>query len=303
MGKMATNGISSPRAAASKVLFRIGGRLGALVAGLVSFSFFTLAAAQQNTTTNGTKPGTLGNGNVDFVPTPSNDTTTVDDVNWITRPFNFTSYRQAGDAIRSGTRRQCFGNLSLALGSIGPIASASSSGASGALTLLPTPGALIGAPAKELWIMYKLVPIAGVLSMLLSLGGNIVPNTAGEYELEGYNYGSVIGTASGRDDDVDASILSVKHVDPTTFAQVVKARAENPLGSNKRTIVAIGILFQLFWIAIIIFSCWFTEVGAICRLVVPGMYLPSTARTLDNGGHILTTPSCCRAGDGCWLGT
>lgn len=176
-----------------------------LVAGLESFSFFTLATAQQNATTTGPKPGTLGNGNVDFVPTPSNDTITVDDVNWITRPFNFTSYRQAGDAIRSGTTRQCFGNLSLALGSIGPISSASSSGASGALTLLPTAGALIGAPAKELWILYKLVPLAGVLSMLLSLGGNIVPNTAGEYELEGYNYGGVIGTASGRDDDVASS--------------------------------------------------------------------------------------------------
>ncbi|KAK1835009.1 hypothetical protein QBC39DRAFT_299898 [Podospora conica] len=182
----------------------------------------------------------------------------------MTRPFNFTSYRQAGIAIRSAsTKRQCFGNLSLALGSIGPIASASSSGASGAMTLLPTAGALIGAPAKELWILYKLVPIAGVLSMLLSLGGNIVPNTAGEYELEGYNYGGVIATAGGKDDDVDASILSVKHVDPATFAQVVKARAENPLGSNKRTTVTIGVLFQLFWIVVIIFSCWFTGVGAV----------------------------------------
>ncbi|KAK0741470.1 hypothetical protein B0T18DRAFT_231385 [Schizothecium vesticola] len=145
--KMGIGGLSSPRAAASTVLFRIGERLGVVVAGLVSFSFFGLAAAQGNTTT-GTKPGTLGNGNVDFVPTPSNDRTTIDDVNWMTRQFNFTSYRQAGDAIRSGTRRECFGNLSLALGSIGPIASVSSSGASGALTLLPTAGALIGGPGQ-----------------------------------------------------------------------------------------------------------------------------------------------------------
>jgi hypothetical protein len=36
------------------------------------------------------------------------------------------------------------------------------------------------------------VQAAGVLSILLSLGGNIVPNTAGEYKLEGYNYGGII---------------------------------------------------------------------------------------------------------------
>lgn len=77
--RMGVGGISSPRAAASTVLFRIGERLGVVMAGLVSFSFFGLTAAQENTTT-GTKPGTLGNGNVNFVPTPSKDSGTIDDV-------------------------------------------------------------------------------------------------------------------------------------------------------------------------------------------------------------------------------
>lgn len=248
-------------------------------------SFFGLAAAQDNTTTTATKPGILGNGNVDFVPTPSNDTGTIDDVAWVQSWFNFTAFQQAGATIRRGTQEQCFGNLSLALGSIGPIVSASSSGASGALTLLPTAGALIGAPAKELWILYKLVPLAGVFSMMLSLGGNIVPNTAGEYELEGYNFGGVIATAGGRyGGDGDANLLSVKNVDPVTFAQVVKTRAENPLGSNKRTTVAIGVLCQAILITVIFVCCWMTGSGSIISWACRVRILPLTCC-----GHGLTT--------------
>ena len=93
-------------------------------------------------------------------------------------PFDFHLWRLRGLEIRSGENRaQCFGNLSLALSEIGSLYQAGSSGASGGLTLLPTAGALIGAPAKELWVLFKLVPVAGFLSMLLSLGGNIVHST------------------------------------------------------------------------------------------------------------------------------
>jgi hypothetical protein len=67
-----------------------------------------------------------------------------------------------------------------------------------------------------------------VLSILLFLGGNIVPNTAGEYELEGYNYGGIIATASGKYDNVDASIFLVKRVDLTSFTQVFTPALRTP---------------------------------------------------------------------------
>ena len=44
----------------------------------------------------------------------------------------------------------------------GQASQAEYSGAAGALSLLPTAGALIGPPAAEMWIVFKLVPIAGV---------------------------------------------------------------------------------------------------------------------------------------------
>ncbi|KAH0556910.1 hypothetical protein GP486_005299 [Trichoglossum hirsutum] len=99
--------------------------------------------------------------------------------------FNFSDWKQRVSAIRSGhDRAHCLGNLSLALSEVGPLGSAGAGSAAGALTLLPTAGALIGAPAKEIWVLYKLMPIAGVLSMLLSLGGNIVPTQSSDYEFK-----------------------------------------------------------------------------------------------------------------------
>ena len=69
----------------------------------------------------------------------------------------------------------CVGNLSVALRQVGAAYEASSNGSTALLTLLPTAGALIGAPTKELWVLWNLVPIAGIFSIALSLGGNIVP--------------------------------------------------------------------------------------------------------------------------------
>jgi hypothetical protein len=217
---------------------------------MIPFTFLSMANAQGNDSTIVM--------NESFAPTSA----VANDVLWITTPLNFAAYRRVGSGIRSGNNDECYGNLSLVLGQIGPIAAASSSASSGALTLLPTAGALIGAPAKELWMLYKLVPLAGVMSMLLSLGGNIVPNTSGDYEQEGYTYGGIIGNTSNIG-ETESRLLSVKTIDAATFAQVVKARADNPIGGSKRLVASIGIFCQVFWVGIIIFACWFTEEGSV----------------------------------------
>ena len=99
------------------------------------------------------------------------------------------------EVIRSsGSRESCVGNLSVALADVGAAYSAGAQGASTLLSLMPTAGALIGAPAKELWL-YKLVPLAGVLSMVISLGGNIVPMEVNQYErVDAFNYQGFIAT-------------------------------------------------------------------------------------------------------------
>lgn len=221
---------------------------------MIPFSFLGLAAASD------TDQAVVLNGT--FQPTQSDNAAVLKDVKYITSLFNLTEYWGLGASIRAGNRFECAGNLSLALASAGPIMQASTSGSSGALTLLPTAGALIGAPAKELWMLFKLVPLAGVLSMMLSLGGNIVPSISDDYEQAGYTYDGMIGT-EGNIDDTESRSLSVHKLDPATFAQVVRARADNPLGGSKRMTAAIGMFSQLFWIGVIIFACCFTQKGAV----------------------------------------
>lgn len=115
--------------------------------------------------------------------------------------LNWPSLKARAEQIRAnGNTRDtgyCYGNLSLALDGLGAAYLAGAAGASTLLTLLPTAGALIGAPARELWVLYKLMPVAGILSMMLSLGGNIVPLELNAYErTETFQHQGVAGVHS-----------------------------------------------------------------------------------------------------------
>lgn len=114
---------------------------------------------------------------LDFEATPSNDTTAIADSQYFSdRSLQFQSWISRASKIRSSHDIAfCAGNLSLALADVGAAYQVSSNGATNLLTLLPTAGSLIRAPAKELWVLYKLMPLAGLLSMAFSLGGNIIP--------------------------------------------------------------------------------------------------------------------------------
>ncbi|KAI9765619.1 MAG: hypothetical protein M1839_005413 [Geoglossum umbratile] len=201
-----------------------------------------------------------------FGPQASNDTASAEDAHALTNLFDFHSWRARGSFIRSGQNRaNCLGNLSLVLSQAGPLVAAETSGASGALSLLPTAGALIGAPAKELWVVYKLMPLAGVLSMLLSLGGNIVPTQTSEYELKtsAFSYGGFIATShEERVDEVD-DMVDHNWSDAKKFARRVECRAKEPKGSRKRLIVGFGIFLQCFWLTVLLAACWFTQSGSV----------------------------------------
>ena len=95
-------------------------------------------------------PGVATNGGDLYVPQQANDSTTLDDVNTLVSLFDFRTWQSRAKAVREGNnRRQYFGNLCLALHAIGPLTQNEFSGALGALSLLPTAGALIGAPTKS----------------------------------------------------------------------------------------------------------------------------------------------------------
>lgn len=50
------------------------------------------------------------------------------------------------------------------------------------MALLPTVGALLGAPTSEIWQLLTIVPFGGVLAMSISFGGAILPVRVEDYE-------------------------------------------------------------------------------------------------------------------------
>jgi len=167
--------------------------------------------------------------------------------------------------IRHNTNQAyCAGNLSMALEGAGAAYQASASGSTTLLTLLPTVGALVGPPAKELWVLYKLVPLAGFLSSVLALGGSIVPNQVSEYaSLEDFSYNGMLSAnaidgmmkrrPSGRtwsdQSDVDPQQVA------NHFADQVYARAMDSRGSAKTWKVALGIFGLVACILLICSAC------------------------------------------------
>jgi len=109
--------------------------------------------------------------------------------------FNIKWWVDRGMLIRSGKEDlECLGNLSWAVSNLGALSAGEYSGAAGTLALLPTAGALIGAPSAELWVIFQLFPIAGLLTMFLSIGGTITPTSARDYDLRNMSYGGMIST-------------------------------------------------------------------------------------------------------------
>ncbi|KAF2105168.1 hypothetical protein BDV96DRAFT_535432 [Lophiotrema nucula] len=211
-----------------------------------------------------------------FISTPSNDTTVKADIAHFGGPgLGFNAWSHRATIIRSsGTAAMCTGNLSVALGDVGAAYQASSSGSTTLLTLLPTAGALVGAPAKELWVLWNLVPVAGFFSLALSLGGNIAPHQVSDYaNLEDFSYSDMRSTSAEKLNPRRESNLSSKAENDETEADVVRAaeqfanhvhaRAMDPQGSDKTLKILLGIFSLCVWISLIVVACHLLQAGAI----------------------------------------
>lgn len=203
----------------------------------------------------------------DPVTSAGNVTYNATEAAYLTSLFQWKSWNRRADDIRHHvSRTQCMVNLNALLSTIGPLEMASTNGSSGALTLLPTAGALIGAPTKELWVVYKLMPVAGVLSMLLSLGGNIVPTEASDYEMKAprFSYGGLIATRC-KEEDTEEPEEGPKAGEPESqvFADMVERGAKDPRGGQRFARVWCGMVLQFFWIAVVMTTCWFVGSGSI----------------------------------------
>lgn len=87
-------------------------------------------------------------------PTPNQTALVQADINnFISTSMFYSSWVARAKAIRSSGRRdECVGNLSVAL-NVGAAYQAGMSSSNTLLSLIPTAGILIGAPAKELWVL------------------------------------------------------------------------------------------------------------------------------------------------------
>ncbi|KAF1841303.1 uncharacterized protein K460DRAFT_419389 [Cucurbitaria berberidis CBS 394.84] len=77
----------------------------------------------------------------------------------------------------------CYPTLLEVLKNLSELRKSEFSGASGVLSLLPTIGALLGAPTNEVWTLLTILPFGGSLAMLLSFGGAIMPVRVEDYEI------------------------------------------------------------------------------------------------------------------------
>lgn len=185
--------------------------------------------------------------------------------------FSVAQWDARGETIRAGgTTKYCLGNLSMAIQQVTRVNAAEYNGAAGALSLLPTADALIGAPTKELWVVTKLMPVAGIFSMLLSLGGSMVPSAASEYNpSDTYTYEGMMSTAAVINKHVNITELEVQ-------AGLVSAEPRNALrdeiihrvksfseGGGSYLNVWIGLGLQMVFIAALLITLWYAQLGAV----------------------------------------
>ncbi|KAI1734267.1 hypothetical protein F4680DRAFT_471267 [Xylaria scruposa] len=194
--------------------------------------------------------------------------------------FDFYNWINRGMTIRGGDSvYSCLANLTAALELVGQLNQAEYNGAAGALSLLPTAGALLGAPTREMWILYKLVPISGIFSMFLSLGGSITPSNVGDYDPnKPFSFGGFVPTIpvetsrqpSRTTNHSDARYNNIDASDEENFAREIKQRAEDDGGGSifLRVWLAMGV--QVVLVIALLIPMYYAQRGAVvtwwCRV-------------------------------------
>lgn len=195
-----------------------------------------------------------------------------------------------GREIRAGGTRACVSKLAYILENLSQIASGQYSSAASALSLLPTAGALITAPTKEMWVLLKLIPMAGILSMFLSLGGSIMPTDVRDYDLnKPFTYGGMIAQRERADAferaQEEKTLLedanNVQSTRASRFASLVRTRTLTHTGNGRSMWIGLGMGLQAWLISGMLVAMYFAQSGAI----IPWMCEVSAAARLPGRAH------------------
>lgn len=115
---------------------------------------------------------------------------------WIDNPrvFSIVSWVSRGVCVRSDSVGDiCYRAFQSSLDHLDDTRKAEYAGATSVLALLPTIGALLGAPTTEIWRLLTVIPFGGVLAMTLSFGGAILPVRVEDYENDANGRKATIG--------------------------------------------------------------------------------------------------------------
>ncbi len=97
--------------------------------------------------------------------------------------FNVRNWVRRGNCVREKIRgMSCHDRLEPVLRNLSEVRRSEYGGAAGVLSLLPTIGALLGAPTNEIWRLMSIIPFGGGLAMALSFGGAIMPVNVADSE-------------------------------------------------------------------------------------------------------------------------
>lgn len=160
---------------------------------------------------------------------------------------------------RGNSIYQCLANLTIVLELVGQLSNAKYNSTAGALSLLLMAKALLSMPTHKIQIVYKLVLLASIFSMFLSLSRSIMLSNVGKYNpLEPFSYSGYMLTtgvtvmrrlpsssASSVVGDLPSLVVvevqcEIK-IDVQQFVEQVKQQVDN----NSRGGIHLGIFFAM----------------------------------------------------------
>ena len=157
------------------------------------------------------------------------------------------SWISRGICVRAdGIDAICYSTLESTLGNLNNLRSGEYSGAAGVLALLPTIGALLGAPTTEIWRLLTVVPFGGYMAMTLSFGGAILPVRVEDYENDMgtdrmTSFGSIVSLRAKRNKTDEDAKESKKKLDELVKKIGVRMRQDESQRLPKSQL-ALGLL-------------------------------------------------------------
>jgi hypothetical protein len=155
--------------------------------------------------------------------------------------FSVAAFIAVGSCTRQGSAGDCYATLINTLTNVNPLRQVEYSGAATVLTLLPTIGALFGAPTTEIWTMLMIIPFGGWIALLVSFGGTMMPVKVEDYELANAKESSIV-IRDGKESKLEVGERIQRR---QSVLRKIRARLSQQKGDKiPKRLLASGLLFM-----------------------------------------------------------